>query len=108
MKSLQPLSCLARAESRIPKIRAFCFYCGQEFTTYAGLLLVPPDPSTIHRPHEGPISSVIEGVSTCRDIACVRKEIGRQDAILSVLIEPERQHYFAERDARIAAVRGPH
>jgi hypothetical protein len=89
-------------KTRTPKdVRFNCYICGSEAFTYRGLLIVPPDPFTIHRPRYGPIMGCIQGVSTCGSPYCESMEQRRVDAIFNMLIEPEKLRYYAERAERL-------
>ena len=105
----QPVTAPDLSRLRIPKDQeAICYVCGSRFQTYRGLRTIPPDPNLIHAPSDpdAPLSASIEPVAVCSNPACDAQEMRRQDAVFTVLVQPIREKFLAERQARLNSIRG--
>ena len=92
----------------VPKDQEFvCYICGRPSVTYRTLRTVPPNPHLINPPSDPskPLSSVIIPTATCGSPYCEKAEMMRQDAIFSVLVQPLREKYLQEKEARINKAR---
>ena len=92
----------------VPKDQvARCYVCHKEFTTYRSLRTVPPNPNLIYPPTDSskPLSVSIVPTATCGSEFCEKAEMMRQDAIFNVLVQPLREKYLQEKEARINRTR---
>ena len=92
----------------IPKDLEFvCYICKRPSLTYRGLRTYPPDPHLIHPPADPNkcLSESIVPVATCGSQYCEMMEFKRQNAIFNVLVQPIREKFIAEREARINRAR---
>ena len=92
----------------VPKDQYFiCYVCGAEAYTYRTIRTVPPNPHIIHPPvnPSTSLSTVIIPVATCGSAYCEKAEMMRQDAIFNVLVQPIRERYLQEKEARINRAR---
>lgn len=92
---LLPLSLVMQAEARIPKVEAVCYVCRvNKFVTYQGVPTEPPDPASIYNRCQ------VKPVATCSSPYCRMMEMKRQDAVFLMVIAPEVDRYFTQREAR--------
>jgi hypothetical protein len=96
---MQNLSLMPKSdalEANIPKKKAFCWYCGEEYWTYEPLRTEPPDSQTI----AATIRKVsdIKPVDTCFKPECQRAEMMRQDALYSWLLRPVFEAKLSQKE----------
>ncbi len=82
---------LDEIKARLPKKLFVCYVCGLEAETYAASPTVPPAPESITRLED------VKVIVTCGRSYCQMMEIKRQDALVQMVLTPQREAYYTRR-----------